>query len=197
MGDLSIKSNWSHDVRRAAARFRTALRASDRTLQLRLELGKDEEEALLQKAAEEALALIELLQDLGYGSREREGHGVDAIDLELKVHDSYQDASRNLFRCIIAARKGSALGEALTRKGRLDSGEEAEELRTGHVGAIRAALEEAGRREGYLSPDHIPWVRRERDEGEIPTVRRPRLPGESHLEPVETQLVHLVDEEEG
>jgi hypothetical protein len=193
MGSISVGSYWSHAVRRAAIRCRTTLGASDRILQLRLELGRDEEESLLLKAAEEALALVELLQDLGYGSGGTEGHGADAVDLELSVHDGHRDASRNLFRCIIAARQGSSLRDALSMRGRLDTAEEAEALRTEHVARLRKALREEG--EGFLSPVYAPWVRQGGDRETVPSVRRPRLLGESRLGTLEDQLADLVDRE--
>jgi hypothetical protein len=196
MKAITVKSNWSQAVRRAAIRCRTALGTSDRILQLRLELGRDEEESLLLKAAEEALALAELLQDLGYGSREKERYGVDAVDLELEVHNGHKDASRNLFRCIIAERQGSSLRAILSKRGRLDTAEEAEEMRTEHVARLRAALEvEEEKEEGFLSPDYAPWVRQVRDGRTVPSVRRPRFQDGSLLETLEDQLSDLVDRE--
>ncbi len=198
MDEVPVEPEWSGGVRKAAARVRADLGASRRRLQLRLDQGSDQEGPFSQKGIEEALAMVKLMKALGYGSRDREGHGLDAVDLELAAHLTHPDASRSYFRAVIANRRGIPLTQVFSKEGRLKSREEAESLRREHVERLCDALGEEPEAELFLSPDYIPWVRREEGMRRVasrPSTSRPRLPGEPRLATLEDLLERLTEVE--
>ncbi len=102
--------------------------------------GTSEGEAMSVLCAEEAKAVLEMLNRLGYGGSRKMPPARQRLELEVMVHERDESASLNFFRLFMAQQKGKPLDQMFSRKGRQRSLKEAEELRWRHIDELRDAL---------------------------------------------------------
>jgi hypothetical protein len=137
---LRIDRRWTPVVRYAARRYRRDLRATQRRFERAISSGTSEGEAMSVLCAEQARAVLDLLNRLGYGGDRKKAPARDRLELELKVHELDEDASINFFRLFMAQRKGRPLEQVFSRRGREQTFKEADALRFRHIDELRAAL---------------------------------------------------------
>lgn len=90
--------------------------------------------------AQEAKAVLDLLNRLGYGTGKNMARARDRLELELMVHERDPDVSVNFFRLYLAQRRDQPLDQAFSKRGRKRNQEEAEGLREQHIKELTQAL---------------------------------------------------------
>ncbi|NIS19385.1 MAG: hypothetical protein GWN89_05440 [Thermoplasmata archaeon] len=135
-----IKRTWTPRVRHAARRYKRDHKKAFRRFEKAVAKGVSEGDAMAVLCASEAKAVLDLLNRLGYGTGKNMARARDRLELELMVHERDEDASINFFRLYLAQKKGTPMDHVFTKRGRKRSQEEAEALRSEHIGELTQAL---------------------------------------------------------
>jgi hypothetical protein len=191
MSEVVLDDGWSPTVRRLAQLYRDAVRQAGKDARRRIGDGGDEEEALAVQCAEEALAVVSLLQGLGKGGTDPDQvRSSGRYVLELQVHVRDAEVSRNFFRLAKAADGKEPLDALFSREGRTASTEAAEARRVERVEDLREAIEAWKDLEERIEEDRLPWdrERRKREEGSLPMP--PPLRHRSGLSHMASHLKH-------
>ena len=137
---VTIRRSWTARVRHAARRYRRDLRKAQRRFERDVARGVHEGEAMSTLCAQEAKAVLDLLNRLGYGTGKNMAKARDRLELELMVHERDADVSVNFFRLYLAQRRDQSLDQAFSKRGRKRNQEEAEGLREQHIKELTQAL---------------------------------------------------------
>jgi hypothetical protein len=148
---VRIDRKWTPAVRYAARRYRRDLKRAQRKFERSVSSGTTEGEAMSVLCAEEAKAILEMLNRLGYGGDRKKAPARHRLELELRVHERDEDASINFFRLFMAQHKGQQLEQVFSRKGRERTKVEAEALRWKHIDELRASLQARDAAHAWLS----------------------------------------------
>jgi hypothetical protein len=138
---IHIDRKWTPAVRYAARRYRREIKRAQSKFQRTIAAGTTEGEATSVMCAEEAKAILDMLNRLGYGGDRKKAPARHRLELELQVHERDEGASINFFRLFMANRQEQALEQVFSRKGRERTKVEAERLRWTHIDELRASLQ--------------------------------------------------------
>ena len=189
MSEVVLDGDWSPTVRRLAQLYRDAVKRAKKGAQLSIRRGAEEDEALAVLCAEEALAVVSLLQGLGRTKQQRgAGRSSGRYELELQVHASDAEISRNFFRLVLAEDGREHLDDVFTRDGRRRTKDAAEARRQERVEDLRDVIEAWRDHEERIKEDRLPWdkERRKSEKGRLPMP--PRLRHRSSLAHMVAQL---------
>ena len=140
VSSVRINPHWVPKVRFAARKYRRDLKRAKQKFETAIHKGGSEGDAMQVMCAEEAQAVITLLDRLGYGGNRKKAPSRDRLDLEIKVHELDESASINFFRVFLAQRKNMGLDRVFSRRGKKDTLEDAEALRRRHIDELTGAL---------------------------------------------------------
>jgi hypothetical protein len=137
---VNIKRTWTPRVRHAARRYKRDMRKAQKVFENSVTKGIHEGEAVSVMCAQEAKAILDMLNRLGYGGSKKMAKARDRLELELMVHERDSDASVNFFRLYMAQKRGKPLETMFSKRGRKRTQEEAEGMRLQHIKELTTAL---------------------------------------------------------
>jgi hypothetical protein len=137
---IIIRRTWTPRVRHAARKYRKDHKRAFRLFEKAVAKGGSEGDAMSALCAGEAKAVLDLLNRLGYGTGKNMAKARDRLELEKMVHERDKDASVNFFRLYLAQKKGTALDQVFSKRGRKRNQEKAEALRDEHIKELTQAL---------------------------------------------------------